>query len=355
MAKAKKTKSGKWRIRVYNYTDENGKRIYECITRDTKAECEYAAAEFKKNGRGAKPEKNTMTVGSTIDKYISLSEVLSPTTLHAYEVMRKYAFQDIMDRPVDDLTDADMQAAINRECKRLSERTGKPLSAKSVKNEWGMVAAALHTICGRQFQIRLPKPQRKNKQYPDPRAVMAAIVGTDIELPCLLAMWLSFSMSEIRGLRLSDVKDGVISINRVLVDVGSAPTIKDTAKVDTRIRSAVLPPYIRRLIEQRQQDAAGEDSFLVDQTRSQIYGRWQTVCRQNDLDLSFHDLRHMNASVMLALNVPEKYAMERGGWKTPNVMKNVYQHTFTAERRSIDARIDGYFEALLNDQENKNM
>lgn len=51
------------------------------------------------------------------------------------------------------------------------------------------------------------------------------------------------------------------------------------------------------------------------------------ILDERGLQLSFHDLRHLSASVMLMLGVPEKYAMERGGWKTPHVMKAVYQHT----------------------------
>ena len=64
--------------------------------------------------------------------------------------------------------------------------------------------------------------------------------------------------------------------------------------------------------------------------------------------MSFHDLRHMNASVMLALNVPDKYAMERGGWSTNHVMKSVYQHTFSAERKAVDDRIDDYFTGIYD-------
>lgn len=32
-------------------------------------------------------------------------------------------------------------------------------------------------------------------------------------------------------------------------------------------------------------------------------------------------LRHYNASIMLALNVPDKYAMERMGYSTPATLK----------------------------------
>lgn len=64
--------------------------------------------------------------------------------------------------------------------------------------------------------------------------------------------------------------------------------------------------------------------------------------------MTFHDLRHLNASVMLMLGVPDKYAMERGGWSSPSIMKSVYQHTFTAERQAIDKKIDSYFESALD-------
>ena len=64
--------------------------------------------------------------------------------------------------------------------------------------------------------------------------------------------------------------------------------------------------------------------------------------------MTFHDLRHMNASVMLALGIPDKYAMERGGWSSTNIMKSVYQHTFTAERQAADQKIDDYFNGVLD-------
>ena len=49
----------------------------------------------------------------------------------------------------------------------------------------------------------------------------------------------------------------------------------------------------------------------------------KTVRKNNLPHMSFHDLRHVNASVMALLKIPDKYAMERGGWKTDSVMKIV--------------------------------
>ena len=63
--------------------------------------------------------------------------------------------------------------------------------------------------------------------------------------------------------------------------------------------------------------------------------------------MTFHDLRHLNASVMHALNIPDKYAMERGGWETDHIMKTVYQETLSEERRKVDEVIDGYFKEVI--------
>ena len=57
----------------------------------------------------------------------------------------------------------------------------------------------------------------------------------------------------------------------------------------------------------------------------------------------FHDLRHYNASVMLSLNIPDKYAMERMGHATNNMLKTVYQHTMQEKEDSVDAALSSYF------------
>lgn len=136
-----------------------------------------------------------------------------------------------------------------------------------------------------------------------------------------------------------------------MIDVDGVGLIKPNAKTDTRLRRHKLPQYIEALIkdttEYKNYCETGADGLLVPLSHNQIYGRWQTICEKHGFKMTFHDLRHMNASIMLMLGIPEKYAMERGGWKTPNVMKSVYQHTFSKEREHVDEKIDNYFNNLL--------
>ena len=92
-----------------------------------------------------------------------------------------------------------------------------------------------------------------------------------------------------------------------------------------------------------------EQNYITLLSGQAIYKRFSRLLEAKGVQhMTFHDLRHMNASVMLALNIPDKYAMERGGWSSPHVMKSVYQHTFSAERKAADEKIDNYFNEVLD-------
>ena len=350
MAKARKLKSGNWNIKVFDYRDELGKRHFTSFTAPAKYEVEFMASEYKKN-RPVRNKSLDMTVGQAVDRYIELSEVLSPTTIASYKKVRQNAFPGLMGTPIRKITQQVLQEAVNKETERPSRQTGKILSPKTVRIEYGLVSAALKDICDIRYNIKLPKVARKFKEYPEPDVVIDAITGTDIELPCMLAIWLSFTMSEILGLKCSSIRNGCIYIDQVRVYVEGQEVEKKNAKTETRNRSHRLPEHIIRLIEEtdtyKTYRDTNKDTFLIQLSRSQILKKWKALIGQYGYDITFHDLRHMSASIMLMLNVPEKYAMERGGWATPHVMKEVYQHTFSKERQIVDDKIDDYFDSLL--------
>ena len=62
----------------------------------------------------------------------------------------------------------------------------------------------------------------------------------------------------------------------------------------------------------------------------------------------FHDLRHVQASVMLALGVPDKYAMERMGHASTNMLKTVYQHTMKSKSEEVADIVDTFFSEKLH-------
>ena len=49
----------------------------------------------------------------------------------------------------------------------------------------------------------------------------------------------------------------------------------------------------------------------------------------------FHDLRRYSASIMHAIGDPDQYIMERGGWKSDKVLKQVYRGTLNEYQKNI--------------------
>ena len=52
----------------------------------------------------------------------------------------------------------------------------------------------------------------------------------------------------------------------------------------------------------------------------------------------------MAASIMAMLGVQKEIAQQRGGWKTPHTMNQVYTHVFDRPRLEADAKINALFE-----------
>lgn len=133
MAKAKQLPSGAWRIRVYTGTDINGTKKYISITKDTKKEAEYSALEYR-TGRKKVCCADNMLLTDAMGDYISLkTQVLSPTTIRAYNQIRRNHLQNIITLPLSDITNELIQVEINK--------ISCTLSPKTVRNVFGLLSA----------------------------------------------------------------------------------------------------------------------------------------------------------------------------------------------------------------------
>lgn len=338
MATAKQLPSGSWRCRVYD--GELKKQI--SFTSDLpgkagKNEAELMAHQYL-TGKKQKKEQGK-TVGECIDEYIALKEnILSPTTISGYRKYRKTSLSGLCDILIKNLTQQEVQAYINR--------LALTMSPKSIRNAHGLLSAVVKVYAPELYlNTTLPKVQKKFKQLPEVIDVWKAIHGTEIELPCLLAMWCSLRMSEVRGLKKSDIKNGIITVERTIVNADNEHIEKDSTKTIESTRQIELPEYIVSLI-----NALPEEQEYITLIKDHaLYMRFTRLLERKGIKhMSFHDLRHMNASIMLMLGIPDKYAMERGGWSTNSTLKSVYQHTFSAERKAADKKINDYFNSLLD-------
>ncbi len=328
--KAKRLPSGNWRVQIMI----NGKRV--SVTAPTEDEAVYEAIMLKTGKKEAKGTSST--VGECIDDYIaSKRNILSPTSIDSYERHKRNDISELCNIPISEITQLDIQKHFNK--------LALTKSPKTISNAHGLLVSVLNVYRPElRVKTTLPKQQKKIKHLPDVRQVFKAIKGSEIELPCLLAMWCSLRMSEVRGVRKSDIKNNCLTVHNTIVTVNGKHIEKNATKTIESTRELRLPKYILDLINALPQD----QEYITILTGQAISKRLSRLLKKNGVeDLSFHGLRHMNASIMVALGIPDKYAMERGGWSSDHIMKSVYQHTFTKEREAVDDKIDDFFNSII--------
>lgn len=327
--------SGKWRCQV----TVDGKRHSIMDADPEVAHIKAMAIKAKMVEAAAQPK--SIALGDAIDRYIeSKDTVLSPATVAGYKRIRQNGLQGLMDIKLPDLTQEKIQREVNR--------MAKAKSPKSVRNAHGLLSATLAEYKPDMvLRTTLPQKVRYDAQIPsdeDIQHIMRMAKGTVMELPVLLALWLGLRVSEILGLTWDSVGKDFIHIKQAIVDgEDSTPTVKGTKSYSGN-RKIKIPEYLKSLIMAQPKTS----DFIITLSRRSIGGRFSVLCKQAGVPhYRFHDLRHANASIMLALGIPDKYAMERMGHATNNMLKTVYQHTMSAKQEEIANSINAYFEGKL--------
>lgn len=334
--KAKQLPSGQWycRVRV------DGKDV--SITRDTE-KAAIAEAMAVKAGIKRENKAENITLRKAIDRFLEdRGNILSPSTVRGYRIIQENRFPDLIDKPISKYTFSIVQAAVNQEARRYAPKT--------VRNSYGLLRKVLAEFNpGLDLEnIKIPPRQKTVKRIynsEELRRYLDQVRGSNVELPVMLAVWLGLRRSEIIGLRWQDVdfKNGVIRIVQALVqDENNEYKAKGTKTVEsTRVLSC--PPYILDLIAK--QEKTGDQ--IITTSPQTMRNRMVKVAEAAGLPfIGLHALRHQNATVMMDLGIPEKYAMERGGWSSNHVMREVYQHTLDDGRRQATEKIDQYFENM---------
>lgn len=346
MAKAKKLPSGNWRVNQYIGKDASGKRIYKSFTADSKKEAEYMAAEYVLHYKHIRRPQN-MTVKEAIEAYINNKDnILSPSTIKGYrQIQRKY-FTDIADIKLDALTNDIIQAEINW--------LSKTHSAKTVRNIYGLLAAAINEFCPEfPLKITLPPKSKPNIYIPSEQEmsiIMNAAYNTPMEVPISLAAYLGMRKSEILALRWDKIN---IEVKTLTVDSatvkGENGLITKEPKTAAGQRTIDLPDLMVDILKRNQNNCP----YVCTVSEGMIYKNFIKLLDQNHLPhFRFHDLRHYHASVLLDLGVPDKYAMERMGHATSAILKNVYQHTRNQKQKEVSAALNSYF--MQHEMQHKN-
>ena len=313
--KARQLPSGAWfcRVRV------DGQDI--SITRDTEKDAVAEAMAVKAGIKEAekKPKKKTLT--QAIDDYIEARRnILSPATIRGYKTIQDNRFQSLMRRDIYTITQEQWQRAVNLEAKTVN--------AKTLTNSWRFIASVIAEATGQRVTVRLPQIIPAERPWLTPEQIpvfVKAVKGDKAEIPALLALS-SLRRSEIVGLRWADIdlEKNILTVNGSAVPDENHKIIykRETKNVTSRRVVPIIPPLHDAL-----ENASTRGEYVVTFHPATVMNQVNRVCEKNGLPkVGLHGLRHSFASLAYHLNMPEKVAMEIGGWADDHTMHKIYTH-----------------------------
>lgn len=338
MATAKKLPSGQWRVLAYDYTDENKKRHYKSFTASTKKEAEFMAVQYALNKKEAKRGK--LTLSEAMQNYIdSRSSVLSAGTIREYKRSRRCDLQELMDIDIYELTQEQIQREINREA-----TTHSP---KSVRNMHGLLSAVLK-FYRPEFALNTTLPQKiPPKLYiptdDDVRKVLElAQKDEDMEIAILLSAFGPMRRSEICGLESGDINGNIVHVQRAVVRDEHGEWVTKTTKSVAGNRYIPFPDFVINKIKKRK-------GRIVNLLPHQITNNFVDIIEASDLPhFRFHDLRHYCASIQHAMGIPDAYIMQRGGWGSDSVLKQVYRHALSDQEMKMNQIANDHFNKIMH-------
>lgn len=351
MPKIEKTKTG-YRARVsLGEKLPNGSYRYMSLSAPTKAEVRRLLAEFDENKQTAAAAhiSGRVTLAQAMANYLETCRAAgrSPSTIRGYAVISRNGFDELLNKPLARITRSEVQTMVN----------GWILSGaspKTVKNKIGFLSAVFkHADVKPIENLILPEPEQKEMVIPQDEDVQRALFylrahNTDLYVAVVLAATLGLRRGEIAALTMDDFDfdAGCVSITKaVAMDEEGVYQLKAPK---SRSGKRTLYGLDTLVIQAVKQFGHPSPETITSLTPAAISSAYQKVCKKLNLPGRFHDLRHYAASVMAALNVPPKYAQERMGHATLDMLNRVYQHTMDKKRSAVANTIAVHNAALLS-------
>lgn len=285
------------------------------IIEDTEAEAIAKATAIRAGIIEVIKKHPPLTLRAAIDEYIAeRSNILSPSTINGYRTIQRHAFPLIMGEDIYSVEN--WQTVINSEAERVS--------AKTLKNEWGLVNSVLLRHDINVGTVLLPQIIHRELPWLDYSQIeqfLSAIKGTSCELAALFALH-GLRRSEILALTPAKIYDGIIHIegSAVLNEKNKLVMKEENKNSSSRRNVPIMIPRLSEMIAAHTGDA--NTPFI--QYRD-IWSRINNICEKNGLPkVGVHGLRRSFASLAYHLKWSERQTMAMGGWSDLKTVHNIY-------------------------------
>ena len=324
-----KLKSGHYRIRF-----EKDRKKYS-ITTDRKPTKREEAALIQEYMEKLQEQQNRKKNGSFLDfanEYIDSKEkVLSASTIRGYKATLRGIPESFTSLPFYEIEQHDISRLVNDLVDKV-----KP---KTIYNRHGLVVSVLKEFRP-SFVVRTKLPRKEQKDIYTPsekevQALFTALKDTDEYIPICLAT-MGLRRSEIGALTLEDLSDdNVLTINKAKVQNSDEKwIIQNYTKTERSNRKVPIPDELANRIRKQ--------GYIYSHVLGKVYETMIKIEKELGLpQFGIHRLRSYFASKAHALGLADSVIMTLGGWKSDNIMKNIY-------RKALNEDIKEGTEAYLN-------
>ena len=314
-----------------------------------------------------------LTLDEAFTKYIDTCRALcedegdySCSTIPAYESIRKNAFQNIMQKPVDEITIDDIQTYLDT---ATNVKTGARKSGKTLKNEFYLLKPVMEKYAPNidLRKIKLAKKKKRRKmvmRMADAPSILKAAyeIHPEFFIYVLCTMVLGMRPSETFALTWADISAepqialidqqkytyGTVSISKAAVmNELRVYSVKGT-KTEAGTRTLTHDwSFFETLYAAIPRGRDNERILKMNPRQAQYY--WDKLRTQMGMDegMRFYDLRHYHCSVMVASGAPEDYIAADMGHSTINMAHDVYVELIEEKQQNINVSMAGYTSELM--------
>jgi integrase len=224
-----------------------------------------------------------------------------------------------------------------------------PLAAKTVKNIHGVLHRALEQAVRWQLlktnpagAVNPPRVRRPDIQVASPQELaqlQEAVRGTEWHLPILIALSTGMRRGEICALQWQDFDPTahLLLVRRALSRIRDTQIqVKDPKS--GRARVVTINPSLVAALEQHRAHspytapadwicARADGTALNPSTLTKAFTK---IATRLGLSITFHSLRHSQATTLIAAGVPVKVVSERLGHASVGITQDIYTHVLPA-------------------------
>jgi integrase len=357
-----------WKIRWDDVPGPNGERRQRTKSMRKLGNSEAAAKKELRRVETAvddrlNPDGTTLTLGQYLDRWYEdfALQQHHPTTQEGEKRQIELHIKPILGGiPLPKLRPLDHIQALYKQLGKKGYRGGNGLSPKTIKNVHGVLHSALKQAVLWQLIDRnpadgvvLPRSEKSDKRAATPEELgklMNRIETSRFRIPILIAMETGMRCGEIVGLRWEDMFERDLNgqkIHGLMVRRAAAFTqalgtyVKDT-KTAAGTRTVVITPELAEQLREHRKaqmlKASDQECGYQDQgwicpspdgslmrprklTQAFIY-----IAGTLNINLTIHELRHTQASVLGSKGVFGPVISDRVGWVDQSMM-TVYGHS----------------------------